>query len=1047
MWSLLLHIYTGKPDIAFGVVVSGRPEDLPEVERRVGMYINTLPLRSVYPASRQVTEWLQDLQQQQMMSRRFQYTPLNDIQRWSAVQGDLFDSIIVFQNFPVAKIVSEREWQLKVENIEGLEQTSNYPLLLRFVLDKAIMLRLIFKDELLDPLYVEQIKLHFEKVMLQLLESDELLVTDIRIPAAAFKSANTLAVKEDHTLVGLFAERVKSTPEAIAIVAGDEQITYRQLNEKAERLATVLRSKGVRPDVIVPVCTGRTPHMVVAILGVLKAGGAYVPLDPAYPADRTKFIVADTAAQIAVVENTYRDAFHSAVPGVEIADPDSPVAGLYEEIEVLPEQLAYVIYTSGSTGRPKGVMVEHRNIASFIRHQQQEFGITPDERILQLTNYCFDPATEQIFTALLSGAALVLLPQHILLDPDLLADFLYLQRITHLHATPGILRIIKPGKYNGLRRVIAGGELCRKELAEQWKGICRFYNKYGPTEAAVSVAQYLCKEDDLLRYTATVPIGNAVAGTQLYVLDEKGQPVGIGVAGELYIAGVQVARGYLNNEKLTAERFLADPFQTGGRMYRTGDIVRWLPDANLEYIGRADEQVKLRGYRVEPGEIEHVLGQAPGVEQCAVVASADEQGNMRLTGYVVTAEIPDKEAILAYLQRQLPAYMIPAHIVDIEKIPLNINGKTDKKALVALDSHVLAGGHYEAPGNETEQHMCSIWQDVLGLPQVGILDNFFELGGDSIITIQVVSRCRKLGYDIQVGDLFTYQTIARIAAVVQERMKAVSGPPSWYHQQEELKKYAASKGLLQQKEFWNRIAGAYSPFPADDISIAGGGLQQLIVRQHNAQTEALLHNVHDVYHTTTEDLLLATLAKTLCTWSGKEQVVTGIHKDDGKGGIRYPVLLWLDNEMHPARLIKSIKEQLRKVPDEGLGYGVLKYIVGEESLQGDCWDVLFTDSKLSGVTPADTKEKIRLGYEMTGNELIFRWDYNSDVYTAATIRQLSESFIRNLDFIIDHCCDLHGKGISENTPSDFGLSGEVSYQELEKFLREPLEEGRTRQQL
>lgn len=1051
VWSILLHIYTGRPDVTFGVVVSGRPEDLSEVERRVGMYINTLPLRSIYPSAGRVTEWLQDLQRQQMRSREFQYTPLNSIQRWSAIQGDLFDSIIVFQNYPVAKIVAAREWQLKVENIVGLEQTSNYPLLLRFVLDNTITLRLIFKDELLNPLYVEQIKLHFEKIILQLLESDDLQVTDIRLPAADFNFTTT-AAEGEHTLISLFAAQVESSPEAVAITAGNEVMTYRELNEKANCLANVLESKGVGPDVIVPVCTGRTPHMIVAILGIMKAGGAYVPIDPTYPEDRIAFILADTAARIAVVENTYHDTFHAAVPGVEIIDPCILTVEQRSDWEgktVLPAQLAYVIYTSGSTGKPKGVMVEHRNIANFIRHQQRALGITQDERILQLTNYCFDPATEQIFTALLSGATLVLLPQHVLLDPDLLGDFLYRQQITHLHATPGILRTITPGKYNGLRRVIAGGELCNKELAEQWKGICRFYNKYGPTEAAVSVSQYLCKEDDSLRYTATVPIGNAVAGTRLYVLDEKGLPVGIGVAGELYIGGVQLARGYLNNEKLTIERFLTDPFQTEGRMYRTGDIVRWLPDANLEYIGRADEQVKLRGYRIEPGEIEHVLQQAPSVQQCAVVAAADSLGNMRLIGYVVTAEAPDKEAILAYLQRQLPAYMIPAYIVDIEKIPLNANGKTDKKALAAFDNQVLLNGHYEAPGNEIEQHMCTIWQEVLGQPQVGILDNFFGLGGDSIITIQVVSRCRKLGYDIQVGDLFTHQTISRIATVVQERMKVVNEPPSLHQQQEELQKYAASKALLHQKEFWNKTIEAYRPFPADEITINTivNGSQHFIARQHSAQTEALLHDVHEVYHTTMEDLLLAALAKTLCTWSGREQVVIGIHKDDGKEGVRCPVLLSLDNEMHPERLIKSIKEQLRKVPDGGLGYGVLKYIVGEEKLQHDCWDLLFMDSKFTGISTTDTKEKIRLEYEMEGHDLVFKWDYNSSVYTTATIRKLSESFLFNLDFIIDHCRDLHKKGVSENTPSDYGLSDEVSYQELQKFLQEPVEEGKTRQQL
>lgn len=1265
IWSYILHQYTGNADITFGVVMSGRPEDLPGVEGRVGMYINTLPLRSILKEEKSIAEWLQGLQQDQAQSQRHQYASLSDVQRWAGVQGDLFDSIMVFQNYPVSDMIAAADWKLKVENLAGLEQTSNYPLLLRFSLDRDITLQLIYKDELIDPVYIRQLKTHFEQVLLQIIHQEDLTLKNINLLDDPSRqkllyefNETTVAwpAKAGKTLVALFENQVQRTPDKVAAVYEDQQLTYSQLNVRANQLAHYLRRAGVGAETLVPLYADRSLEILTGILGILKAGGAYVPIDPAYPETRVRYILKDTnaALMVASVRQQSTDglfdgrvidltADSSLIANEPVTDP-SPVTG--------PDKLAYVIYTSGSTGRPKGVMMEHAGIVNFLLNQCAVFGINGEDRILQFTGYSFDASVEQIFSALTTGATLVLLPDHVRLDRDLFDQFMKTNQITHLHATPGFLRTLSPERYKGLKRVIAAGDVCKKELADRWAPFTKFYNKYGPTEAAVSVAQYQYNPSDIITGVNTVPIGQPVANTQIYILDRNGVPAPLGIAGELCIGGAQLARGYLNNDALTAQKFISDPFRENNRLYRTGDLARWLPGGIIEYIGRTDDQVKIRGYRIEPGEIEHVLQQFTGIHQCVVVVSGDNNDNKRLIAYVTAQDDFIQEEAVKYLKSRLPDYMVPSLIVKLQTIPLTINGKVDRKQLAALDNSSLLAIRYQAPRNELEQGLADIWQELLSVEKVGINDNFFELGGDSIITIQVVSRARRLGYELQVGDLFNYQTIARISAALQERHgvqadeeqtasgecgllpvqqdylqrtdgdishynqsvllsvgkdlsaavlnevighilshhdslrfiyhrdgsgkwhqsysnqqtevlvadlsslvaedlgTAIEERCSYYHRQldieqgilmkvvliqtgvsdafnrlfitihhlavdgvswrilledmeillsaikdgnrlklgrktasynqwyQQLLQYGQSKRIQRQSGYWKQLQSSYQPLPADNFPGQTASAESHVSRLGKEWTHQLLHEITQVYHTEVNDILLAGLTKVLCDWSGRSSIVIGL-EGHGRIGLpgnidvsrtigwftaKYPVQLQNEMTAGPASLIKGVKETLRQVPDKGLGYGVLRYLVGEEELQGNSWDVLFNylgrvDNVLSGsqwFQPASentgtgisarhvTNERISISAVVTEGELVIRWDYNTQYYSAARINELSAAYVKRLEELITHCVERKEQGIVEFTPADYGLSGEVSYEELHVFLNEQLPDGQTR---
>ncbi|HEX8319553.1 amino acid adenylation domain-containing protein, partial [Longimicrobium sp.] len=567
----------------------------------------------------------------------------------------------------------------------------------------------------------------------------------------------------------IFQAQAERTPNAEAVVFEDHSLTYAELNARANRLAHHLRSLGVGAVARVAVCVERSAEMVVALLAVMKAGGAYVPLDPAQPAERLEYMLADSAPASVLTQKQFRDRFeHTGVPVLEI-DAGRPEWADQPATEpamegLAPAHLAYVIYTSGSTGRPKGVAVPHRGVVNLLRSMRETVGMEPADRLLAVTTYAFDISVLEMFLPLLHGAATIVLPRERSGDPAALAEAIRAYAPTVMQATPATWRMLVSAQWEGApeMRALCGGEALPADLASAVRSrVAALWNVYGPTETTIWSTSQAVRSDSA---AANVPIGRPVANTRVYVLDGAGEPVPVGVAGELYIGGAGVVRGYLGRPEQTAERFVADPFggEPGARLYRTGDLARWRVDGTMEFLGRTDFQVKVRGFRIELGEIEARLAEHADVREAAVMAREDVPGDVRLVAYVVGEA--DAESLRAHLSTALPEYMIPAAYVRLEALPLTPNGKLDRKALPAPEGDAYASREYEAPLGAAEEALAEIWADVLRVDRVSRWANFFELGGHSLLAVRVVSRVRQvLDVEVPLGELFRSPVLADFA--------------------------------------------------------------------------------------------------------------------------------------------------------------------------------------------------------------------------------------------------------------------------------------------
>ncbi|WP_200552224.1 amino acid adenylation domain-containing protein [Kosakonia sp. LAM2021] len=579
----------------------------------------------------------------------------------------------------------------------------------------------------------------------------------------------------------LFEAQVARTPEAEAVVCGDSTLSYDALNRRANRLAHRLMALGVRPDDRVAVCLARSVDAIVAILGILKAGGAYMPLDPAYPAERLSYMLGDAAPVALVTQRALAQTLNATLPVVLTdAEPEAGAAEHNPEPQGLtPQHLAYLIYTSGSTGKPKGVMVEHRNVVNMQRAIQAKLDIQQPSRVSMNASIVFD-ASVQSWAHLLLGHTLVIVPEEVRKEGGALLAFLRRQRVDVIDCTPlqlqGLIAAGLQKAYEGYPcTVIIGGDAIPLSAWSTMQNIeqIRFVNAYGPTECTVDAS--MCVIDKTL---AMPGIGKPIANTQIYLLDNHGQPVPLGICGELYIAGNGVARGYLNRPELTAERFLPDPFTPGQRMYRTGDLGRWLPDGNIEFLGRNDFQVKLRGFRIELGEIEACLTACTGVRDAVVIAREETPGDKRLVAYLLAeaGHTPEPARLRQQLAQSMAEYMLPAAFVTLESFPLTPNGKLDRRALPAPGRAALVTRGDDAPAGEVEKTLAAIWCELLGLSQVGRHDNFFELGGHSLLAVQLLNRMAKTGFAISLATLFANPSLAQLAGVIQDREKSLASP-------------------------------------------------------------------------------------------------------------------------------------------------------------------------------------------------------------------------------------------------------------------------------
>ncbi|MEU2060470.1 non-ribosomal peptide synthase/polyketide synthase [Streptomyces sp. NPDC013455] len=784
-WALLLARQAGRDEVVFGTTVSGRPPELPGAEAMTGLFITTLPTRVAVPGHGTLLDWLRALQHDQSEDRRHDHLPLTRMRSFTELpeRVGLFDSIVVFENYPVDDDLAAAHG-LRLSGLEGVE-TTNYPLSLTAYPGTELALRLGYDPDLFDTGTAERL-------------AEYLTVLLTGMPAGSGRPPARLPLLAPHrreqvlhawhgtatdlpgtTVAGLFAAQVRRTPDAVALEAGDERLTYRELDARAARLAARLAGLGVRPEHPVGVLMDRSAQLIVVQLALVRTGGVYVPLDGRAPAGRLRRMLAEAGAGLLLTDAGWAGTAREVLPGdgVVRVDDTAEADGPAPAAAVHPDNVQYLMFTSGSTGTPKGVAVRQRDVVALALDR----AFAGHDRVLVHSPHAFDAATYEVWVPLLRGGTAVLAPPADL-DAAQVRRAVTEQRVGCLWLTAGLFRLLAqedPGCLRGAREVWTGGEAVPGAVVRRVLDACpglTVVDGYGPTETTTFATRRPFRAGDPL--PAVLPIGRPLDNTRAYVLDDALQPLPPGIPGELYIAGAGLARGYAGRPGATAARYLADPFgPPGTRMYRTGDIVRWSTDGELHFVGRADDQIKIRGFRVEPAEIEARLTAHPAVAE-AVVSLYEEAGRKRLAAHLVPAggtAVPDAAELRAHLSAGLPDYMLPAAFVTVPELPLTANGKVDRRRLPAPDWSAGGERTHRAPRTGTERILAAIWAELLGVARVGVDDNFFMLGGDSILSIQVVSRARAAGLTLTPRDLFRHPTVAELAAAAGGAAAAVAG--------------------------------------------------------------------------------------------------------------------------------------------------------------------------------------------------------------------------------------------------------------------------------
>ncbi|KAF0865635.1 non-ribosomal peptide synthase/polyketide synthase [Pseudomonas sp. LD120] len=794
-WLLLLQRCTGQDSVVFGATVAGRPAELKGIEQQVGLFINTLPVVATPRPDMTVSQWLQAVQSRNLALRDYEYTPLYEVQRWAGLGGDaLFDNILVFENYPVSEALEKgAPAQLRFGAVGNHEQT-NYPLTVAVNLGASLSFEFIYARESFSEPSMVQLGGHLQGLLLSLMEHPQSGLGEL--PLLTQDEQRRIRQDWDHTDVvypterfvhQLFADQAAKAPDAPAVFFAEQRLSYRELDTQANQLAHKLIELGVGPEVRVAIAMPRCAEIMVAFLAVLKAGGVYVPLDIEYPQDRLRYMMQDSGAWLLLTQSHLLDRLPipEGLPtlSVEGAADFAAYPVTSPQVELAEENLAYVIYTSGSTGLPKGVAVSHGPLAMHSLATGERYEMSPADCELHFMSFAFDGSHEGWMHPLIYGAS-VLIRDDSLWSPEFTYEQMHRYGVTVGVFPPVYLQQLavhaeRDGNPPAVRVYCFGGDAVPQASYDLAWRVLRpkyIFNGYGPTETVVTPLIWKAKAGDPCD-AAYAPIGNIVGNRSAYVADANLNLLPVGVAGELYLGGLGVARGYLDRPGLTAERFIPDPYSTtGARLYRSGDLTRYRTDGLVEYVGRVDHQVKVRGFRIELGEIEARLLEQDPVLEVAVIAQPGPSGQ-QLVGYIVPvdAEVassnerqaPLRESIKARLRESLPDYMVPTYLLFLEALPLTPNGKLDRKSLPKVDAQLMQQT-YVAPQNDLEQQIAAIWADVLKLEQVGVTDNFFELGGDSIISIQVVSRARQAGIRFTPKDLFQHQTVQGLATVAEQ---------------------------------------------------------------------------------------------------------------------------------------------------------------------------------------------------------------------------------------------------------------------------------------
>lgn len=784
-WALLLSRYSGEQEVLFGATKTTRRGSIPGADSVVGLFLSTVPVRANLPPETPIAAALQELRAEWISLRAYEHTPLTLIKEAAgfAHSASLFDSLVVFENqdFHTALAATAECWKTREWNL--LEQT-NFPLTFAVYGDPEMLLKLEFDRRRFANESAQRILNHGRQLFASIAANPQQKIGELTLLTPAERqqllvewNATGREYPRETSLAGLVEAQVERTPDAIAVVCGEQKLTYRLLNERANQLAHELRNHGAGPDQPVGLCVERSTDMIVALLAIVKAGSGYLPLDPLLPAERLGYMLEDSGVHVLVSEQSLRDEL-PAFAGITILLDDAAWQTNHRDeltVAVQPEHLAYVIYTSGSTGKPKGVQVTRRALINLLWSMREWLQLTERDRLLAVTTISFDIAGADVWLPLLVGAQMVVASRESAADGNALRGLLERHDITFLQATPVTWRLLFDAGWRGKPELqaVCTGEAMPPEVVEQLVPVVRrVWNLYGPTETTIWSTGYLVTDG-----REPILIGRPIANTLCYILDAQEQPVPIGVTGELFIGGDGLARGYLKRPELTSEKFVADPFRGGqAQMYRTGDLARYREDGNIECLGRIDHQVKIRGYRIELGEIEVALRDQPEIKQAVVMAREDTPGDKRLVAYLVASPgiSPAPSEVRKRLKERLPDYMVPSAYVLLEELPISPNGKIDRKALPAPDAAFQSGqadvSEFTAPRNQTEERVAAIFAQVLGVAKVGSNDDFFHLGGHSLTATRAVALLNKeFGAALQVRVLFQAHTVRQLAGVVEKQ--------------------------------------------------------------------------------------------------------------------------------------------------------------------------------------------------------------------------------------------------------------------------------------
>jgi amino acid adenylation domain-containing protein len=774
-WALVLQRYGGEAEVTFGCASSGRPASLPGIDRMVGSFINTLPIRLAVPGDGELGPWLREIQATHASVRRFEFSPLAQIKTWAGAPGPepLFHSLVVFDNYPLTITLGDLSQQLSIRGVNSFEKTSQ-PLTLIVTPGREFTVRLIFHQGRFVPGSIDEMLDYLLTVLAAIPGAQRIMsVAAPRRPVSGDRAPAVRYADGERTLPALIERQAGATPDAVAVASEDGDLTYRALLARARQVGAAVARAGAGPGDVVAVCAERSLDLVPALLGVMLAGAAYLPLDPSLPAARLAFMVSDAGAAV-VLAQRHVAALANEAPAShlllldELADASSTAA----PPGPANADPAYVIYTSGSTGKPKGAVIHHAAIVNRLLWMQATFRLSPADRVLHKTPIGFDVSVWELFWPLIVGAAMVLARPGGHRDSEYLARTIARYRVTTAHFVPSMLRAFldEPAVRDlpVLRRVICSGEQLTYPLAQRLTAVlpdAELHNLYGPTEAAVDITWWDCSRPGP---EGVIPIGHPIANSRAHVLDTRMMEAPADVAGELFLGGVQLARGYINQPALTAERFVAHALAgPGGRLYRTGDKALRRRDGSLEFLGRLDRQVKVRGHRIELAEIEQALLGHPAVRE-AVVVSREGPDGPRLAAYITAERLEDPAVVREHLRCHLPQFMLPASLTVLPALPLTHNGKVDTGGLPDPAAPPPTVEHQATPASPDEEIVAAVYRDILGLTQVNITASFFDLGGDSFAAIRAVRRIE----GASVGLLAAHPSVRQLAAALRARAAA-----------------------------------------------------------------------------------------------------------------------------------------------------------------------------------------------------------------------------------------------------------------------------------